>query len=73
MKVKVLVTQLYLFVTSWTVDCQTPLSMDFSRQEYWSGRSFPTLEDLPNPGTELRYSIFQGFLEIPWTEESGRL
>ena len=31
-----------LFVTPWTVACQAPLSMEFSRQEYWSGLPFPT-------------------------------
>ena len=30
-----------LFVTPWTVACQTPLTMGFSRQEYWSGLPFP--------------------------------
>ena len=37
-------------VTPWTVDCQAPLSMGFSRQEYWSGLPCPPPEDLPNPG-----------------------
>ena len=32
------------------VACQTPLSMGFPRQEYWSGLPFPTPGDLPNPG-----------------------
>ena len=32
--------------------CQVPLSIEFSRQEYWSGLPFPTLGDLPHPGTE---------------------
>ena len=41
-----------LFVTPWTVACQTSLFMGFSRQEYWSGLSFPSLDDLPNPGIE---------------------
>ena len=31
---------------------QAPLSMEFSRQEYWSGLPYPSLEDLPNPGIE---------------------
>ena len=35
--------------TQWTVVRQAPLSMEFSRQEYWSGLSLPTPEDLPNP------------------------
>ena len=34
----------------WTVVCQAPLSMEFSRQEYWSGLPFPSTGDLPNPG-----------------------
>ena len=36
----------------WTEACQAPLSMGFSRQEYWSGLPFPSPGDLPNPGTE---------------------
>ena len=40
------------FVTPWTVAHQAPLSMKFSRQEYWSGLPFPSLGDLPNPGVE---------------------
>ena len=39
-----------LFMTSWTVAYQASLSLGFSRQEYWSGLSFPSPEDLPNPG-----------------------
>ena len=41
-----------LFATPWTVAYQTPLSMEFSRQEYWSGLPFPSPRDLPNPGIE---------------------
>ena len=33
---------------------QAPLSMGFSRQEYWNGLPFPSLENLSNPGSELR-------------------
>ena len=39
-------------VTPWTVACQAPLSMGFSRQEYWSGLLFSSLGDLPDPGME---------------------
>ena len=39
-------------VTPWTVALQAPLSMGFSRQEYWSGLPFPSLGDLSNPGIE---------------------
>ena len=38
-----------LFATPWTVACQAPLSMEFSRQEYWSRLLFPSPEDLPDP------------------------
>ena len=38
------------FVTLWTVASQGPLSMGFSRQEYWSGLPFPSPGDLPDPG-----------------------
>ena len=38
--------------TPWTVACQALLSMEFSRQEHWSGLSFPPAGDLPKPGTE---------------------
>ena len=41
-----------LFVTPWMVACQAALSMRFSRQEYWSGLSFPPPGDIPDPGFE---------------------
>ena len=37
-------------VTTWSVAHQTPLSMEFSRQEYWCGLQFPPPGDLPHPG-----------------------
>ena len=39
-----------LFATLWTIACQAPLSMGFSRQEYWSGWPCPPPGDLPDPG-----------------------
>ena len=39
-----------LFATLWTVAHQAPQSMEFFRQEYWSGLPFPSPEDLLNPG-----------------------
>ena len=39
-----------LFVTPWTIAHQASLSMEFSRQEYWSGLSFSSPEDHPDPG-----------------------
>ena len=54
-KVKVkLLSHVQLFATSWTVAYQAPLSMRFSRQEYWSGLPFPSPGDLPDPGIEPR-------------------
>ena len=41
-----------LFVTLWTVASQAPMSMEFSRQEYWNGSPFPPPGDLPDPETE---------------------
>ena len=45
--------------TPWTVACQAPLPMGFSRQEYWSGLPFPSPGDLPNPGIEPRSPALQ--------------
>ena len=42
----------WLFATPWYVAHQTPLSVEFSKQEYWSGLPFPSPEDLPEPGIE---------------------
>ena len=50
-KVKSL-SRVRVFATPWTVAYHAPLSMGFSRQEYWSGLPFPSPEDLPNPGIE---------------------
>ena len=41
-----------LFVTLWTIACQAPLSMEFHRQEHWSGLPCPPSGDLPNAGME---------------------
>ena len=43
-------SRVQLFAASWAVFRQAPLSMGFSRQEYWNGLPFPSPEDLPNPG-----------------------
>ena len=41
-----------IFAAPWTVACQAPLSMEFSRREYWGGLSFPSPGGLPTPGIE---------------------
>ena len=45
-------SRVQLFATPWTVAYQAPPFMGFSRQEYWSGLSFPSPGDLPDPGIE---------------------
>ena len=57
-KVKLL-SHVRLFATPWTAACQAPLSMGFSRQEYWSELPFPPPQDLPNPGIEPRSPALQ--------------
>ena len=48
--------------TPWAVACQAPLSMGFSRQEYWSGLPFPSPRDLLNPGIKSRSPVFRQIL-----------
>ena len=48
------------FVTPWIVARQAPLSMGYSRQEYWSGLPFPSSGDLPDPGIEPVYPALAG-------------
>ena len=45
-----LLSPIQLFTTPWTVACQAPQFMGFSRQEYWSGLPCPPPGDLPDPG-----------------------
>ena len=45
--------------TPWAAACQAPLSMGFSRQEYWSGLPFPSPGDIPHPGIEPRSPALQ--------------
>ena len=45
-------SHVWFFVTLWTIACQAPLSMGFSRKEYWNGLLCPPQGDLPDPRTE---------------------
>ena len=47
-----LLSHVWCFVTPWTVAYQAPLSMGFSRQEYWCGLPFPSPGNIPDPGIE---------------------
>ena len=60
----VTLSHVQLFVTAWTVACQDPLFMEFSRQKYWSGLPFPCLGDLPDTGIEPGSPIFQTLFTI---------
>ena len=55
------ISRIWLFATPWTVARQAPLSMGFSRQEYWSGLPFPFPfpGDLPNPGIKPKSPALQ--------------
>ena len=48
-----------LFATPWTIAYQAPLSMGFSRREYWNGLPFPSPGDLPDPGIEPESPVLQ--------------
>ena len=54
-----LLSRVWLFVTPWTVDYQAPLSMEFSRQKYWSGSPVPSPGDLPDPRIKSRSPAMQ--------------
>ena len=54
-----LLNRVLLFATPWTVAYKAPLSMEFSRQEYWSGLPFSSPGDLPDPGIEPRSPTLQ--------------
>ena len=54
-----LLSHVWLFPIPWTVDYQGPPSMEFSRQEYWSGVPFPSPGDLSDPGIEPRSPALQ--------------
>ena len=69
-KVKSL-SRIQLFETPWTVALQAPLSMEFSRQDYWGGLPFPSPEDLPDPGIKLRSPALQA--DTLLSEPPGKL
>ena len=58
-------SRVLLFATPWTVAHQAPPSMQFTRQEYWSGLPFPSPGDLPNPGIEPRPPALQALPSEP--------
>ena len=66
------VTHVWFFAILWTVARQAPLSVEFSRQEfYWSGLSCPSPGDLPNSGTETSPALADGFFTTRTTRKPG--
>ena len=59
-----------LSMTLWTVARQAPLSVEFSRQEYWSGLPFPSAGDLPHPGMEPGSPTLQADFTVWATREA---
>ena len=55
-----MLSRVQLFVTPWTVALQAPLSMGFSRPEYWSGLPCPPPGDLPDPGIKPGSPVLAG-------------
>ena len=55
----VLSSSVVLFATPWTVACQSPLSMGFSRREYWSGLPRPPSGDVLNPEIAPKSPVLQ--------------
>ena len=66
-----LLSRVQLFETPWTVAHPAPLSMEFSRQEYWSGLPFPSPVDLSKPGIEHGSPAF--LADSLLSEPSGKL
>ena len=64
-----------LFVAAWTVDHQAPLSMEFSRQEYWRGLPSPTPGDLSDPRVEPVSPALTGgfFITVPPRKPTKRV
>ena len=56
------VSHVEFFATPWTLAYESPPSMEFSRQEYWSGLPFPSPGNLPDPGIEPRPPALQALL-----------
>ena len=69
-----MLSRVQLFAIPWTIACQAPLSTGFSRQEYWSGLSWPPPGDLPNPGIKpaslMSPALAGGFLTTSTTWEA---
>ena len=70
-----MLSRVQFFATPWTVARQVPLSMEFSRQEYWSGLPFPPPGDLPDAGNKPTFlaspALAGRFFTTPPSEKPG--
>ena len=66
-------SRVWLFATEWIVARQAPLSMGFSRQQYWIELPFPLPGELPNSGMEPACLVRPALTEIPypWTTQEA--
>ena len=64
-----MLSRIRLFATPWTIAHQAPLSVEISKQEYWSGLPLPTPGDLPNPVIELESLVFPALADGLFTTE----
>ena len=66
-------SRVQFFVTLWTIAHQPPLSMGFSRQEYWTGLPCSPLGGLPDPGIEpaslMSLALAEGFFSTTWESQ----
>ena len=63
----------WLFATLWTVAHQIPLSIGFSRQEYWSALPFPSPGDLPDPGIKAASLMSPALVDRFFTTSTTRV
>ena len=68
-----LVSHVRLFAAPWTVACQAPLSMGFSRQEYWSGLPCPPPRNLPDSGIQPISSMALALDSLPLSHQESPL
>ena len=61
----------WFFVTPWTVACQAPQSIGFSRQEYWSGLPCPSLGNFPKPGIKPMPPALQADFFTDWASREA--
>ena len=60
-------------VTPWPIACQAPLSMEFPRQQYWSGLPFPSLGDLPDLGIEPPFPALNPWILYCWVTREAHI